>query len=107
MLRYLVKVWTVYKGINSSLEEGRRFRGFDPHWALAAATGGLDFFSPGETSESGSQKGKEAESQDAALQALMQSTDALKSALFWPAPRQSPPMIPGVMSLEEAGFLSF
>lgn len=36
---------------------------------------------------------------------LLQSSDALKSALFWPSPRQPPPLIvPSGSGLQEAGF---
>ncbi|KAK0639696.1 fungal-specific transcription factor domain-containing protein [Cercophora newfieldiana] len=116
MLRYLNDALEVYVEISRALEGGQWQGGeFDPRWVAFSEKRGLDFFppSPGENQSEGyvqgstdgmDRAGQEGRSIDGML-SLLQSSDALKSALYWPSPRRPPPLI--ILTgpaLEKAGF---
>jgi len=135
MLRYLVAATKVYVEISRTLQGGSGRRGdFDPHWAAVSAKQGVEYFLPSERQDdisvrrsinllnidtSGSRSsqsdaaaattaaGEEGGASVDAILSLLQSSDELRSALFWPSPRQPPPLIPGEPErLQEAGFES-
>lgn len=113
MLKYLVDVWKVYVEIGRVLEGGQRRGGHDQYWASVSAKRGTDFFlSSKEQDDSGVDSGQDLTEDDSgakpsgdAMMSLLQSSDALRGALFWPALRQPPPLIPRSRNdLEQAGF---
>jgi hypothetical protein len=133
MLRYLVAVLKVYVEINRTLQGGSGRRGdFDPHWAAVSTKQGVEFFLSSESQDDisvwpsinllkGDTSGSRSRQSDAAaattaggwgtsvdaILSLLQPSDVLRSALYWPSPRQPPPLIPGgPEQLQEAGFES-
>ncbi|KAK4451074.1 nitrogen assimilation transcription factor nirA [Podospora aff. communis PSN243] len=114
MLRFLIEGLKAYVEITRALQGGQGRRGeFDPHWAALSVNQGADFFSPKPVGDGWDKiKMKAAEKGRAStgtsprrMLSLLQSSDAMRSALFWPSPRLPPPsIIPVTFDLEEAGF---
>ncbi|KXX80199.1 Nitrogen assimilation transcription factor nirA [Madurella mycetomatis] len=108
MLRYLTRAWDIYVGIKSSLEAGHVHTGYDPYPAsLSAASGPNPFASrrPGQAGGGDDMTGIWA--LGATLgESASDDEDPLQRALSWPAPRQTPFVVPTESMLEEAGFES-
>jgi len=129
MLHYLVDTFKVYVEISRALQGGSGGRSeFGPHWTAVSIKQGLGFFTPSEsrddisvprsinllgvdTSDSKGRQGDAAattaggkQSVDAML-FLLQSSDALKCAFFWPSPGEQPHLIrSGPEQLQKIGF---
>lgn len=82
MLGYLTRAWGVYKEIRGAMEG-----------EAVAAGRAPDFFGPGEVGGGEAEEGGPAH-----------ETDMLRSALFWPAARVPPVIVPAATDLESLGF---
>lgn len=93
MLGYLTRAWGVYKEIRGAMEGEAGAMGRTATKRAVAAGRAPDFFGPGEVGGGEAEEGEPAH-----------ETDMLRSALFWPAARVPPVIVPAETDLESLGF---
>ena len=101
MLKYLTRAWRMYSELKGSLGGEPGAMGQTATKRAVAAGRGVDFFGEG---RGGAGVEAEEERREERAREWTESPDLLRSALFWPAARVPPVIVPVGADLEALGF---